>query len=129
LTRIAIDPARPVGRLDRKVFGGFVGHLGRCFYGGLYEVIAVRLPPRSFTVIEAAMTQVELWRKTSCPGRGRCGNLQLVRAGTGRLSEGRHEMSKPVAGAFPPALFTAQPRSTTRARLFFTPRRVQLPPR
>jgi len=30
LTRIAIDPARPVGRLDRKVFGGFVEHLGRC---------------------------------------------------------------------------------------------------
>ena len=37
MTRIAIDPARPVGRLDRKVFGGFVEHLGRCIYGGLYE--------------------------------------------------------------------------------------------
>ncbi len=36
-TRIAIDPARPVGRLDRMVFGGFVEHLGRCVYGGLYE--------------------------------------------------------------------------------------------
>ena len=34
LTRIATDPARPVGRLDRKVFGGFVEHLGRCVYGG-----------------------------------------------------------------------------------------------
>ena len=29
MTRIAIDPGRPVGRLDRKVFGGFVEHLGR----------------------------------------------------------------------------------------------------
>ena len=37
MTRIAIDPSRPVGRLDRKVFGGFVEHLGRCIYGGLYE--------------------------------------------------------------------------------------------
>ena len=37
MTRIAIDPGRPVGRLDRKVFGGFVEHLGRCIYGGLYE--------------------------------------------------------------------------------------------
>jgi alpha-L-arabinofuranosidase len=36
VTRIAIDPSRPVGRLDRKVFGGFVEHLGRCIYGGLY---------------------------------------------------------------------------------------------
>ena len=37
MTRIAIDPARPTGRLDRKVFGGFVEHLGRCIYGGLYD--------------------------------------------------------------------------------------------
>jgi alpha-L-arabinofuranosidase len=37
LTRIAIDPGRAIGRLDRKVFGGFVEHLGRCIYGGLYE--------------------------------------------------------------------------------------------
>ena len=65
-------------------------------------------------------------RKTSCCGRGRCGNLQQVRAGAGRLSEGRRDMSRPVAGAFPPALFTAQLRSTTRARLSLrTPRRAQ----
>jgi alpha-L-arabinofuranosidase len=37
MTRIAIDPSRPIGRLDRKVFGGFVEHLGRCIYGGLYD--------------------------------------------------------------------------------------------
>jgi alpha-L-arabinofuranosidase len=37
VTRIAVDPSRPVGPLDRKVFGGFVEHLGRCIYGGLYE--------------------------------------------------------------------------------------------
>jgi alpha-N-arabinofuranosidase len=37
VTRIAVDPARRVGRLDRNVFGGFVEHLGRCVYGGLYE--------------------------------------------------------------------------------------------
>ncbi len=37
VTRIAVDPARPVGQLDRNVFGGFVEHLGRCIYGGLYD--------------------------------------------------------------------------------------------
>ena len=37
MTRIAVDPARAVGELDRNVFGGFVEHLGRCIYGGLYE--------------------------------------------------------------------------------------------
>jgi alpha-L-arabinofuranosidase len=37
VTRIAVDPARSVGDLDRKVFGGFVEHLGRCIYGGIYD--------------------------------------------------------------------------------------------
>jgi alpha-N-arabinofuranosidase len=37
VSRIAIDPARTLGTIDRKVFGGFVEHLGRCVYGGLYE--------------------------------------------------------------------------------------------
>ena len=37
MSRIAIAPARPLGAVDRKVFGGFVEHLGRCVYGGLYE--------------------------------------------------------------------------------------------
>ena len=37
MSRIAVDPGRVVGRLDRNVFGGFVEHLGRCIYGGLYE--------------------------------------------------------------------------------------------
>jgi len=37
MTRIAVDPGRTIGRLDRKVFGGFVEHLGRCIYGGIYD--------------------------------------------------------------------------------------------
>ncbi len=37
MTRIAVDPRRSIGTLDRRVFGGFVEHLGRCIYGGLYE--------------------------------------------------------------------------------------------
>jgi len=37
MSQIAIDPARPVGTIDRKLFGGFVEHLGHCIYGGLYE--------------------------------------------------------------------------------------------
>ncbi|MFN8526199.1 MAG: alpha-L-arabinofuranosidase C-terminal domain-containing protein [Chloroflexota bacterium] len=34
---IKIDPARVVGRVDRRIFGGFIEHLGRCIYGGIYE--------------------------------------------------------------------------------------------
>jgi alpha-N-arabinofuranosidase len=37
MTRIVVDSDRPLGRVDRNVFGGFVEHLGRCIYGGLYE--------------------------------------------------------------------------------------------
>jgi alpha-L-arabinofuranosidase len=36
-TRIVVDPGRELGSVDRNVFGGFVEHLGRCIYGGLYE--------------------------------------------------------------------------------------------
>jgi alpha-L-arabinofuranosidase len=37
VSRIAVAPDRDLGTIDRKVFGGFVEHLGRCVYGGLYE--------------------------------------------------------------------------------------------
>ncbi|MDX6344799.1 MAG: alpha-L-arabinofuranosidase [Trebonia sp.] len=37
MSQIAIAPARTLGTIDPKVFGGFVEHLGRCIYGGLYE--------------------------------------------------------------------------------------------
>ncbi len=32
-----IDAGRVLGTLDRRVFGGFVEHLGRCIYGGIYD--------------------------------------------------------------------------------------------
>jgi alpha-N-arabinofuranosidase len=35
--QVAIDPGRSIGRLDRGVFGGFVEHLGRCIYGGMFD--------------------------------------------------------------------------------------------
>lgn len=37
MARIRIDADREIGRVDRRVFSGFVEHLGRCIYGGLYE--------------------------------------------------------------------------------------------
>lgn len=35
--RIVIDPAFEVGAVDRRLFGSFVEHLGRCVYDGIYE--------------------------------------------------------------------------------------------
>ena len=34
---ISVDPRRKLGSLDRRVFGGFIEHLGRCIYGGIVE--------------------------------------------------------------------------------------------
>jgi alpha-L-arabinofuranosidase len=36
-TRLTLDRDFPVGPLDRRVFGAFVEHLGRCVYTGIYE--------------------------------------------------------------------------------------------
>jgi alpha-N-arabinofuranosidase len=34
---IAIDPGRRIGAVDRRIFGNFIEHLGRCIYGGVYD--------------------------------------------------------------------------------------------
>ncbi|GAA2751416.1 alpha-N-arabinofuranosidase [Amnibacterium kyonggiense] len=35
--RITVSTAAPVGSIDRRVFGSFVEHLGRCVYDGIHE--------------------------------------------------------------------------------------------
>jgi len=37
LARIKLDSDRRIGTLDRRVFGGFIEHLGRCIYGGVFD--------------------------------------------------------------------------------------------
>src|SRR6267143_919532 len=37
MTRISIDLARRLGTVDRRIFGQFIEHLGRCIYGGVYD--------------------------------------------------------------------------------------------
>jgi alpha-L-arabinofuranosidase len=34
---IKIDLDRKLGRIDRRIFGSFIEHLGRCIYGGVFE--------------------------------------------------------------------------------------------
>jgi alpha-L-arabinofuranosidase len=48
VSQIAIAPARTLGTIDPKVFGGFVEHLGRCIYGGLYEAGSPLADERGF---------------------------------------------------------------------------------
>ncbi len=35
--RVIADPARTVATLDRRLFGSFVEHIGRCIYEGIYD--------------------------------------------------------------------------------------------
>ena len=37
MDRIAIDLGQRIAGIDRNIFGGFVEHLGRCVYGGVFE--------------------------------------------------------------------------------------------
>ena len=48
MIRIAVDPGRAIGHLDRNVFGGFIEHLGRCIYGGIYDEGAAVADERGF---------------------------------------------------------------------------------
>lgn len=36
-TRIAINGSHPIGPVNRRLFGGFVEHMGRGVYGGIYD--------------------------------------------------------------------------------------------
>ena len=37
MARIKIDFDRRLGTVDRGIFGGFIEHIGRCIYGGIFE--------------------------------------------------------------------------------------------
>lgn len=37
VAKIKIDLERKIGAVDRRIYGGFIEHLGRCIYGGIYE--------------------------------------------------------------------------------------------
>jgi alpha-N-arabinofuranosidase len=53
---VRVDPARAIGSVDRRIFGGFIEHLGRCIYGGIYEPGSPLSDERGFRrdVLEAA---------------------------------------------------------------------------
>jgi len=35
--RVKIDTERRIGEIDRKIYGNFIEHLGRCIDGGVFE--------------------------------------------------------------------------------------------
>ena len=55
MARIKLDLDRTVGEVDRRIFGGFIEHLGRCIYGGVFEPGSPLADERGFRrdVVEA----------------------------------------------------------------------------
>jgi alpha-N-arabinofuranosidase len=35
--RVTLDREHILGEIDRRIYGGFIEHLGRAVYGGIYE--------------------------------------------------------------------------------------------
>src|SRR5438309_2048012 len=55
MARIGIDLHRRIGSVDRRIFGNFIEHLGRCIYGGIFEEGSSLSDPRGYRldVLEA----------------------------------------------------------------------------
>ena len=56
MAKIKLDLDRRIGKLDRRVFGGFIEHLGRCIYGGVFDENSPLSDERGYRrdVLEAA---------------------------------------------------------------------------
>jgi alpha-L-arabinofuranosidase len=56
VAKIKLDLDRRIGRLDRRIFGGFIEHLGRCIYGGVFDENSPLSDERGYRrdVLEAA---------------------------------------------------------------------------
>jgi alpha-N-arabinofuranosidase len=56
MARIRVDTDRRLGVVDRRLYGSFIEHLGRCIHGGVYEPGSPHSDPRGFRrdVLEAA---------------------------------------------------------------------------
>jgi alpha-L-arabinofuranosidase len=56
MARIKIDFDRKLGRVDHRIFGNFIEHLGRCIYGGVFDEGSPLSDERGFRrdVLEAA---------------------------------------------------------------------------
>ena len=55
--RVVVDPAARVAPVERRLFGSFVEHLGRCVYTGIYEPGHVTADEDGFRGDVVALTQ------------------------------------------------------------------------
>jgi alpha-N-arabinofuranosidase len=56
-TRLTLDPAFSVGPVDRRLFGSFVEHMGRCVYTGIFEPGHPQASPEGYRSDVLALTR------------------------------------------------------------------------
>jgi alpha-N-arabinofuranosidase len=54
---VTIDPGHHRGEIDRRLFGSFVEHMGRCVYTGIYEPTHPRADPSGFRSDVSALVE------------------------------------------------------------------------
>jgi len=58
---VSVDARRTVGEVDRRIFGGFLEHMGRAVYEGIYEPGSPRSDSDGFrTDVMEALRQLEM---------------------------------------------------------------------
>ena len=73
MARIDVLAGRPIGRVDRRIFGSFTDHLGRCVHGGLLDEGSRLAGPGGFradvlaAIRHLGVTNVR-WPLTGTPG-------------------------------------------------------------
>ena len=80
---IKIDVDRTIGEIDKKIYGNFAEHLGRCIYGGIYDEKSNLIDSHGFRrdVLDAARgLNVTILRLRWC--RAVCKRVLIVATGT-----------------------------------------------
>ncbi len=97
VTRIVATPPGELGELDRKVFGGFVEHLGRCIYGGLYDEGSPLADAQGFRTDVLGLLRELRTGRAALAGRQLRQQLPLDRRHRARQDAGRAVPSWPGA--------------------------------
>lgn len=57
VARVIADTSFPVGDIDRRLFGSFVEHMGRCVYGGIFDPAHAQADEHGFRKDVLALTR------------------------------------------------------------------------
>ena len=96
MARLVVDPAFVVGTLDRRLFGSFVEHMGRCVYTGIYEP-ATRRPTRTGSAATCWSWSASSASPSSATPAATSSPATTGRTASGRRSSGRAGSTWPGA--------------------------------